>query len=338
MPRFSVIVPLYNKAPYVRKALESIVSQTFKDWECIIVNDGSSDNSLGVAKECVEQFKISNLRFQILCQKNAGVAAARNRGVKESNGEYVCFLDADDWWKPNFLEEMNRLVREYPDAVLYAMNYVYYKPGKTHVALNIERGYMNYPETYLHNAAMPVWTGAACMPRKVFDEMGGFPFGIKFGEDFLLWAKTALHYKVAFCEKPLAYYNNDVPASLRATRNLHAPQYHMLFHLDEIEKEIGVRTASLQDASLQEIGNTALQDSWKALLDKLRVNGLMEYWLSDEYHDAAAEELKKVDWSKQPMSAKAQYKKPIWLLKAKRRFMQVGSYFKQSLIKLTNIK
>ena len=239
-PRFSVIVPLYNKEAYVRRTLESVIAQTYKDFECIVVDDGSTDNSLAVVKECVEQFRIYNFKFQILSQKNVGVAAARNNGVAKSKGEYVCFLDADDWWEPTWIEEMDRLIKEYPDAGLYATNYVYYKPGKTHVALNLERGYMNYPEAYVHGE-MPVTSITTCMSRKVFDEMGGFPVGIKLGEDFLLWAKTALQYKVAFCEKPLAYYNNDVPAHLRATRNLHSPQYHMLFNLGEIESIVESR-------------------------------------------------------------------------------------------------
>ena len=325
-PRFSIIVPLYNKAPYVRKALESIASQTYRDFELIIVDDGSTDNSLEVVNEyirdvlCVMYDVCKNVR--VIHQKNSGVAAARNRGVAESHGEYVCFLDADDWWEPTFLEEMDSLISEYPEAGIYCTNYIYYKPGKTHVALQLERGYMNYPEAYLHGE-MPIWTGATCMPRKVFDEMGGFPVGIKLGEDFLLWAKTALKYKVAFCEKPLAYYNNDVPAHLRATRNLHAPKHHMLFNLQPIEAEIGCNVESVM-----------CKDEWKELLDILRVSGLMEYWLSDEYHDIAAAELAKVDWSKQPRSAKAQYEKPIWFLKAKRRFMQVGSYCKQKLIRM----
>ena len=153
--------------------------------------------------------------------------------------------------------------------------------------------------------------------------MGGFPVGIKLGEDFLLWAKTALHYKVAFCEKPLAYYNNDVPASLRATRNLHKPEHHMLFNLKPIEAEIECKVESVK-----------CKEEWKALLDKLRVSGLMEYWLDDRYHAVAAEELHKVDWSKQPRSARVQYEKPIWWLKVKRWIMRAGSYCKQKLIKL----
>ena len=325
MNRYSIIVPLYNKADYVRKALESIVNQTFQDYEVIIVNDGSTDNSLDVAEKFFEHLddRWIDDRLTIISQTNAGVAVARNNGVAKSKGKYVCFLDADDWWEPTFLEEMDKLIQEYPEAGLYATNYVYYKSGNTRVWLDFKTGYLNYAHAYLIQPAMPVWTGAACMPRKVFDEMGGFPVGIKLGEDFLLWAKTALSYKVAFCEKALAYYNNDVPASLRATRNLHAPEHNMLFHLDSIEEEINRLHCTSNKAA-----------DWKSLLDKLRVNGLMEYWLSDEYHDIAAAELKKVDWSKQPKSAKARYEKPICLLKAKRRFRQFGSYFKQKIIRM----
>ena len=314
-PRFSIIVPLYNKAPYVRKALESIMSQTYKDFELIVVDDGSIDNSASICEGYLS--KLSTLDSRLIRQANSGVAAARNNGVKVSSGEYVCFLDADDWWEPKFLEEMDKLIEEYPDAGLYVTNYIYYKPGKTHVALNLPRGYMNYPEAYIQSGAMPVTSITTCMQRKAFDEMGGFPIGIKLGEDFLLWAKTALHYKVAFCEKPLAYYNNDIPNTMRATRNLHAPEHHMLFNLDFIIDD------------LRHTPYTVNRDVWTRLFDKLRVSGLLDYWLSDEYHDVAAAELKKVEWSKQPKRAKALYEKPIWFLKAKRTFMQVGSYLKR---------
>lgn len=318
-PRFSVIVPLYNKFPYVRKALNSIISQTFTDWECIIVDDGSTDGSAAICEDFINSLTPSCINsIRLIRQPNSGVAKARNVGVENSHGDYLCFLDADDWWEPSYLEELDRLITDYSDAGLYCTNYVYYKPGKTHVALKLERGYMNYPESYLHGE-MPVWTGAACMPRKVFNEMGGFSIGIKLGEDFLLWVKTALHYKVAFCEKPLAYYNNDVPASLRATRNLHAPEHNMLFNMQDIEQSV--------------ISSQYLVE-WKALLDKLRVIGLMDYWLSNEYHDAAAAELKKVDWSKQSKSIKAQYEKPIWVIRVKRRFMQIGSFCKQKIIRI----
>ena len=368
--KFSVIIPLYNKAPYARKALESVCAQTCRDYELIVINDGSTDNSAIVADEYLKA--TDGIDYKIINQPNAGVSAARNNGVAASHGDYLAFLDADDWWEPTYLERMAQLIMDYPDAGLYACNYVYYKPGKTHVALNIPTGYINYPKAYYESNAMPVWTGAAMIPRKVFNEMGGFPLGIKLGEDFLLWSKIALQYPVAFLNEALAWYNNDVPATLRATRNLHAPEHHMLFRLelafgngneviddrlkvkgtgDEfIDESLKVKGAGNSEADtpasrlstfafrLNSDSNSAssphrLNSDWSRLLDKLRVNGLLEYWLSDEYHNQAAIELAKVDWNQQTNSVKRMYKMPIWMLKAKRILMRVGSYCKQIMIK-----
>ncbi len=333
--KLSIIIPVYNKRDYVRKAIESVMAQTYTDYELIVVDDGSTDGSGEICDSLSSQSTIHHpqstiaLRTHVIHQANQGVAAARNNGVAVSKGEYVAFLDADDWWAPTYLERMMWLIEHYPEAGLYACNYWYVKTGKTRVgvtkmfdvscmmcAREWKAGYINYPKTYYESVGMPVWTGATIMPRKVFDEMGGFPLGIKLGEDFLLWSKVALRYKVAFLNEALTYYNNDIPAKLRATRNLHAPERHMLFcmeHLSEAEKT---------------------SEDWKRLCDWLRVGGLLEYWMDKRYHDVAAKELEKVDWSRQPAKVKRVYKTPIWVLKAKRRFMQVGSWGKQKIIRL----
>ena len=386
--KFSVIIPLYNKAPYIRKALGSVLAQTYTDYELIIVDDGSTDGSAEIAEAILQEAirlqgyeakgtengeadtlasclspLTSNLtsdsvpasrlsplafRLRLLKQPNQGVSAARNAGVAQAQGEYLAFLDADDWWEPTYLERMVQLIEDYPDAGLYASNYVYYKPGKTHVALHIPTGYINYPKAYYESNAMPVTSITAVIPRNVYDEKGGFPLGIKLGEDFLLWSKIALRYPVAFLNEPLAWYNNDVPATLRATRNLHAPEHHMLFRLelafgDEGENEVkgerlkakGMENSEADDPSsrLSPLASR-LNSDWSLLIDKLRINGLLEYWLSDEYHNQAAIELAKVDWEQQPKSVMRMYKTPIWLLKVKRRVMQVGSCLKQLLIKM----
>ena len=372
--KFSVIIPLYNKAPYIRKALESVLAQTYTDYELIIVDDGSTDGSFTIAKQFIDErlkikgsedevrgyrlkvkgeensgaetngYKLSPINYKLIRQANSGVSAARNAGVAQAHAEYLAFLDADDWWEPTYLERMAQLIEDYPDAGLYACNYIYYKPGKTHVALNISMGYINYPKTYYESNAMPIWTGAAIIPRKVYDEMGGFPVGIKLGEDFLLWSKIALRYSVAFLNEPLAWYNNDVPVNLRATRNLHHPNNHMLFQMKlafgggeilnqqhQQQKLTTIPLATTQRADGEREMPTC-QD-WNRLIDKLRVGGLLEYWMSKEYHNLAAEELAKVDWEQQPNSVKRMYKTPVWLLKLKRWVMQVGSYCKQRIIK-----
>ena len=383
--KFSVIIPLYNKAPYIRKALESVLSQTYTDYELIIVDDGSTDGSAEIAEAILQEairqqgYEAKGMensaadtlasclsplafRLRLLKQPNQGVSAARNAGVAQAHAEYIAFLDADDWWEPAYLERMAQLITDYPDAGLYACNYIYYKPGKTHVVLKIPTGYINYPKAYYESNAMPVWTGAAMVPRMVFEEMGGFPLGIKLGEDFLLWSKIALHYPVAFLNEPLTWYNNDVPATLRATRNLHAPEHHMLFRLElafgneekcKVESvkckgtknEVKGERLEVRGTENGETDNTEphrliasspkrLSDDWSRLLDKLRINGLLEYWISKEYHNQATEELQKVDWSQQPNSVKRIYKTPIWLLKLKRRVKQVGSLVKQKIVKI----
>ena len=90
--KFSIVIPLYNKAPYVAKAIKSVLSQTFTDYELIIVNDGSKDDSGKIARCAIEGHGNCRLKKK----KNAGVSVARNNGVAFSNGEYICFLDADD--------------------------------------------------------------------------------------------------------------------------------------------------------------------------------------------------------------------------------------------------
>ena len=360
--KFSVIIPLYNKAPYIRKALESVFAQNYTDYEVIVVDDGSTDDSARIAEEYIREvrgaensgaetnaYNLSPINYKLIRQANSGVSAARNNGVAQAMGDYIAFLDADDWWEPTYLERMAQLIEDYPEAGLYACNYVYYKPGKTHVALNIPTGYINYPKAYYESGAMPVWTGATIMPKRIFDEMGGFPVGIRLGEDFLLWAKTAMHYPVAFLNEALAYYNNDVPVALRATRNLHHPNNHMLFNLELLGDEAIRRidennstavtsaftpyTARMGDTQ-QLCCDTPSKADWKSLLDKLRVNGLLDYWMDKRYNKVAAQELAKVDWSKLPENVKRIYKTPIWMLKVKRLVMKWGSRCKQLIIRL----
>ena len=312
---FSVIMPLYNKAPYVEKAIRSVLEQTYPHYELIVINDGSTDNSAEIAEKLL--VGVTNAKF--INQQNSGVATTRNNGVAIAKGESVCFLDADDWWDVSFLQEMSQFIQEYPEAGIWGTNYWYVKRGMTRVGVRCETGYINYPFVYKSQTSMPLWTGAVCMAKETYLKYGGFPAGIKLGEDFLLWTKIALERKVAFLNKPVAYYNNNVPATMRATRNLHKPEYHMLFVMNYLEETVANN-------------EIVYKEDWSALLDWLRVNGLLEYWLSDEYHERAKQELSKVDWTRQPSTIKKLYAKPIWFLRVKRSLFAVLSFIKQKLI------
>lgn len=291
------------------KAIDSVLMQTFSDFELIIMDDGSTDGSFDVVLQTIEGHKDCH----IYKQKNGGVSVARNNGVLFSQGDYLCFLDADDWWDPTFLEEMDQLVSDFPDTGIYGTNYTIINESrhKTRVASigvepGFEKGYINYCKVYAKTMYMPLWTGAVCIPRIIFDEMHGFPKGIKLGEDFLLWIRIALQHKVVFFNKPLSNYNQDVDGLNRGVGHLHDPKSHMLWNMDFLEAE--------------EKSNPDL----KQLLDNLRVFSMMPYLLSKEYHEAARQELAKVNWEKQQKKTRRRYQKPIAMLKIETMMTKAG--------------
>ena len=317
--RFSVIIPLYNKAPYIEKALQSVMAQSFTDYEIIVVDDGSKDESATIAEKTLVEFSLPN---KLIRQENAGVSVARNNGVAQSQGDYLCFLDADDWWAPTFLEEMSGLIDEFPDAGIYGTNYtiVNETKHKTRIAPigvepGFEKGYINYCQVYAKTLAMPLTSISVAIPRDVFKDAGGFPNGIKLGEDFLLWIRIALKHKVAFLNNPLAFYNQDSNPVWRGTGHLTDPKYHMLWNLKSLEDE--------------EKNNP----DYKGLIDNLRTYSLLPYYLSKHYRDAASQELSKVAWDKQPAKVKRLYHMPLLLLRGRYYLLKCGSAIKQAIYK-----
>lgn len=311
--RFSVIIPLYNKAPYVAKALQSVIGQTFRDFEIVVVDDGSSDGSGEIAGQVLGG---CGCAYQVIHQANAGVGTAKNNGVSASSGDHVCFLDADDWWAPTFLERMDWLIGQYPEAGIFGTNYYYVKNGRQRVCVtNAATGILPYCKVYAEGMVQPLWTGAVCLPRARFDEMGGFKPQLKLGEDFDLWIRLVLKYDAAFLDEPLSYYNQDADPAGRLVGKLHDPAEHMLWHLDYLEDE--------------EQSNP----EYKQLVDNLRTYCLLPYYLAKEYREAARQQLSKVDWDKQDEKTASLYRKPIWWLRGRRLFLKAGSAIKQAAIR-----
>lgn len=294
---FSIIIPLYNKASYIKKAINSVLAQTFNEFEVIVINDGSTDNSLEEASQIVDS------RLKIITQENSGVSIARNNGVKQAKYPYICFLDADDWWEPTFLEEMHQLIENYPNAGIYGTNYYIVKNGKNRIApIGIPEGFkdgeIDYCQVYAKTLCMPLWTGAVCIPKSIFDEEKGFKPTLKLGEDFDLWIRVAIKHKVVFLNKPLAFYNQDVDVAYRAVGNhkFYNQDEHFLFNLDYLHQ--------------YEESNKNLN----YILDKFRLL-LLPYYLNKQRRNDAKEQLQKIDWSKQSKKATIIYNLPIFLLK-----------------------
>ena len=295
---FSVIIPLYNKAPYVAKAIESVLGQTYRDFEVIVIDDGSTDQSLEVAKT------FENKSITIISQPNSGVSTARNNGVKIAKYPYICFLDADDWWHPTFLEEMKRLITDFPDAGIYGSGYYIVKHGQERIApigvpQGFERGIIDYCEVYAKTLCMPLTSISVVIPKHIFDEEKGFKSQLKFGEDFDLWIRIALKHKVILVNKPLAYYNQDVDVNNRgvAVHKTYSPVNHFIFNLDYL------------------YDNEKNNHRLKILLDKLRVYILLKYRMQRAFPKEYNAEIKKVDFSVQPLGVRLQYYLPVWFLK-----------------------
>ena len=293
---FSVIIPLYNKAPYIAKAIESVLGQTYRDFEVIVIDDGSTDQSLEVAKT------FENKSITIISQPNSGVSTARNNGVKLAKHPYICFLDADDWWHPTFLEEMKQLITDFPDAGIYGSGYYIVKNGKERIApigvpQGFELGIIDYCEVYAKTLCMPIWTGAVIVPKNIFDEEGGFKSQLKLGDD--LWIRIVLKHKAILVNKPLAYYNQDVDVNNRgvAVHKIYSPVNHFIFNLDYL------------------YDNEKNNHRLKILLDKLRVYILLKYRMQRAFPKEYNAEIKKVDFSVQPLGVRLQYYLPVWFLK-----------------------
>lgn len=316
---FSIIIPLYNKASYVRKTVDSVLKQTYKNFELIIINDGSTDNSLSI----VQQF--NDPRIKIVSQKNQGVSAARNNGVKAAKFDYIAFLDADDWWDTNFLADMYNLVREYAEAGLYGCKYYKVKNGdliesRVGVKPNFTSGYIDYFTVYSDTFWTPINCSFVVIKKSVFNDIGGFDTSLKFGEDFQLWVRIALKYKVAYLNQCLAYSNQDVQVSNRALGNSqnYSPDTHFIFNLGFLKSK--------------EIENNEL----KILLDGLRVRSILDFYINNLYPSETQNILTQVDFSNQPLYYLLIYKCPLQIVKAFIHVRKLGSKVKSLLLKTTN--
>lgn len=261
----SIVIPLYNKEDHIERAIESVLAQTYENFELIIVDDGSTDNSLTIA----ENYHIE--KIVIIKQANGGVSKARNTGIAHAKFDYIAFLDADDEWKPEFLSTINKLINLYPEAGTYSTSYYIKEPGrKTKRA--VIRGIPKNTETFIipnyfksiAKGNSPVWTSASCVAAHVFESIGGFPENVKLYEDLYVWTKVALNYEMAFSYQPMSIYHKE--ASNRACNNLalitEVPAFEKLFSYGKREENNALSNLYYKKLF---VGKYALIDALKML-------------------------------------------------------------------------
>ncbi|WP_179344023.1 glycosyltransferase [Winogradskyella ursingii] len=212
-PYFSVIIPLYNKANFIERTLNSVIQQSFKDFEIIIVNDGSTDQSTTI----VERFTDSRIR--LIHQTNKGVADARNKGIAQSNGKYIALIDADDYWYNDHLEALKIQIEKFPEAGLYCNNYEVFltESNKQPAQFNFDYGtepliVKDFFKASIINSV--AWTSAVAFSKEKFDALGGFNPQLDTSEDLDLWIRFALNYKVSFNPEITMSYRYYIADSL----------------------------------------------------------------------------------------------------------------------------
>lgn len=208
----SVVIPLYNKEKAVRATLESVLAQTYTDYEIVIVNDGSTDNSVAICEDIINSLTPSfDNSLRIFSKPNGGVSSARNFGVEKSRGEYVAFLDGDDIWEPTYLEEAVRLIQDFPGAAIYGLGLGSMKNGEKHPAAEfVPKGHRGVVRDLWNNPnTMLAWTSSSSIcPRELLLKTPANT-QLTHGEDLDQWLRLMLQGEAVFYNKTLAYYVKD---------------------------------------------------------------------------------------------------------------------------------
>lgn len=205
---FSIIVPVYNKESVLKETLESIKKQSFNNFECIIIDDGSTDNSCNISIEYCEQ----DSNFRMYKYKNAGVGTARNRGIENANGEYIVFVDADDIIKEDLLEKLATYIEQFDniDLIRYQCKVVHYRPVREPEKLNY---HSDIEKLMSGNEALKKWaipnkrfavSWLYCIKKSIFNENNiRFPQGIY--EDFATMPLVIASSNQVLCSDYVGY-------------------------------------------------------------------------------------------------------------------------------------
>jgi glycosyltransferase involved in cell wall biosynthesis len=200
MPKVSVVIPAYNAMAYLPETLDTVLKQTFTDFEVLIINDGSSDHIVQWASQ------VTDPRVKLISQENQGVSIARNTGIAHAQGEYLAFLDADDLWEPTKLEKQVQCLEDKPEVgLVYTWTLLIDEQGKPTGIVYDSHAEGNVWEQILVGDI--VCSGSSAMVRRVcFESVGEFDPNLSSAADFDMWTRLAAHYPFAVFKEFLIYY------------------------------------------------------------------------------------------------------------------------------------
>ena len=279
---FTVIIPVYNKAATLGKAIESVYAQHERAWEMVVVDDGSKDDF-----EAAIAPYASDPRIRIIRQQNSGVSVARNRGIELAREPYLAFLDADDEWLPNHLSEFKRMIEQEPGAGVYATGYRVQFAGGSYADKSClvpdgatQRETDLFAHAYRNGGQDVLNTAGTCVWREAVRRCGGFEPGERIGEDTDFFLRIAAHYDVVMCNTVTAIYHRDLST---ATNDEGFLNYDWVFQKRE--------QALLADESIPAEKRLYI----RYMLDHFRVHKARHYLMENRRRDAVAE-MRRVRW------------------------------------------
>lgn len=211
----SIVIPAFNSVSTIGETLDSVISQTFDNWEAIVVDDGSTDGLNIFLK------KYSDPRVKYFYKENGGVASARNFGIKSAEGDYIAFLDSDDIWHPEKLFESIKKMTEdnaeliYSDILMFETDFNFSVKYKYVEPFDISNDY----ERLLVYDYIP--TLSVVVKKSVFLEIGDFDETLKGTEDWDMWIRIAKFFKISYLNKSLSYYRSSSNGLSKGNRDRH---------------------------------------------------------------------------------------------------------------------
>ena len=202
-PMISVIIPVYNRVELLPESINSVINQTYKNYEIIIIDDGSSTD----IKRIIQKFKNPNIKY-VKHNKNKGAAVARNTGIKVSKGKYIAFQDSDDEWHPEKLEKQMKKIRNTPKkiGVVYTGNLKYYKNGQKYIPDST----IKKKEGNIHNELLRrsfIATDCLLLKRECFNKCDNFDVRLPRLQDWELCIRLSKYYNFLFIDEPLLISN-----------------------------------------------------------------------------------------------------------------------------------
>ena len=223
-PTVSIVIPTYNCEAYIAETLDSVLGQTFTDLELIVVDDGSTDRTCEIVAS-------HGSSVRLLAQTNSGVCAARNYGIREASGRYICLMDHDDYWLPEKLALQLEQMLLHPEVGLVYSTFIWWHPDGEGVfpnpeSFNIEEMPGGIDEEFsgwiYHLLLLDCWifTSAALIRSEVFKKYGVFDESLPYSEDWDLWLRICREYQVIKLNKPLTLYRQHPKQGNRVARNI----------------------------------------------------------------------------------------------------------------------